>query len=48
MGQNAGSKKLMFKSNISYRIAENIGKFNCLDHLEEKTLVNGFQIKYGY
>ena len=31
-----------------YRIAENIGKFSCLDYLEEKTLANGLPIKYGY
>ena len=27
---------------------ENIGRFNCSDYLEEKTLVNGLQIKYRY
>ena len=27
---------------------ENIGKFSYLDYLEEKSLANGLQIKYGY
>ena len=29
-------------------VGENIGEFSCLDYLEEKTLANSLQMKYGY
>ena len=29
-------------------MGQNIGEFSCLDYLEENTLANGLQIKYGY
>ena len=31
-----------------YSIAESIGEFNYLDHLEEKSLVNALIMVYGY